>query len=73
MSFLYFQLEFVLPVPRFQFSCSFTDGDWVFVAGGMGTDFKAVDTFVKLNVITGEAVNLEGLRRACLPYLIQKF
>lgn len=63
---------FVLPVPRFQLSCALADGDWVYFAGGMGTDFKAVHDFLKLNVNTGDVVKLEDLRNPCINYPILK-
>lgn len=63
-SFLNFQLDFTLPTPRFWYSSPVIDGDWVYWAGGCDV-YEDLNVFEKMNLVTGEVIELESLR---LPY-----
>lgn len=50
---MYSQMEFELPAPR-SFYSAIADGDWVYLLEVSGT-------FEKVNVVTGEVLQLEGV------------
>lgn len=58
-------MNFVLPVPRYWDYPCFTSGDWLYLAGKATTNDLNLKTFEKFNVITGEVVKLEELRKPC--------
>lgn len=61
---LRFQMEFRLSAPRYWFSPGYGEFDWIYLAGGAyGTrNGKDVSVFEKINVLTGELVQLEDIR-----------
>lgn len=59
-----FKLNFELPALASGFASGFGDGDWVYLAGGVGTvgtGHQNVSSFQKINVITKEVINLKDL------------
>lgn len=70
---LNFQLDFVLPVPRYWFNSAFTDNGWIYLAGGAGTDGINVNAFQKIDVVNGVVIELPNLRSPCLNCILIKF
>lgn len=68
--FLNLQLDFALPTGRLWHSAPIMDGDWAYLAGG-DDDYQDLDVFEKINLVTGEVVQLQSLRfpsHGCKPF-----
>lgn len=66
VSFQHFQMEFVLPpLPAYLISIILYQEDWIYLAGGIGSDKKTKSSYYKVNMMTGEVKSLRDLRQRC--------
>lgn len=52
-------MDFILSVPRHWYTTCVGDGDWVYLAGGVGSRGEWCQIFEKINVLTGAAIELQ--------------
>lgn len=57
-----FQLDFGLPVPRYLLTTGVSDGDWIYLAGGLEIVNRNINAFQKLNINTGEVIHLKDIQ-----------
>lgn len=63
--FLYSQMDYLLPVPKYWITTVMCFDDWVYLAGGYGSNHQLTTSFHKINLVTGEVEALPNLRNKC--------